>query len=68
MRFFRLAKLWRYSQALQILGRVWITKKEELSVAVSILAVLLIIASTLMFYAVNTAQPDVFSSIPAAMW
>ncbi|WP_218919371.1 potassium channel family protein [Longibacter salinarum] len=36
--------------------------------SISVLAILLVIAASLMFYAEHEAQPDVFSSIPATMW
>ncbi|MFQ5850274.1 MAG: ion transporter [Candidatus Binatia bacterium] len=67
-RLFRLAKLWRYSQAMRILVRVCGSKRDELAVAVSILGLLLILASSLMYYTESEAQPEAFSSIPAAMW
>jgi len=68
MRLFRLAKLWRYSQALKILAGVCQRKKAEIGVTVSILGLLLILASALMYFAERDPQPEVFSSIPAAMW
>jgi voltage-gated potassium channel len=68
MRIMRLAKLARYSESLQMLVRVIKAKKEQLIGAVSLLLILLIVAATLMYYAENKAQPEGFSSVPAAMW
>ena len=68
MRVFRLFKLGRYSSALRTLGRVFRSKKEELGVAIFAVLVLLILASSLMYFAENAAQPEAFPSIPAAMW
>jgi voltage-gated potassium channel len=68
MRIMRLAKLGRYSESLQVLGRVVAAKKEQLISTVFILVILLVIASCLMYDAEQEAQPDRFSSIPAAMW
>jgi voltage-gated potassium channel len=68
LRVFRLAKLVRYAEALQALGRVLRAKKEELLVSVYLLTLLLILASCAVYYAEHAAQPDAFSSIPAAMW
>jgi voltage-gated potassium channel len=68
LRLFRIAKLGRYSTALQTLGRVARAKKEELVAALSLLVLLLVISSTLVYHAEHSAQPDKFSSIPAAMW
>ncbi len=67
-RFFRIAKLGRYSTALQTLGSVLHSRKEELFSTLLILLLLLLVASSLMYFAENTGQPESFSSIPAAMW
>ena len=67
-RFFRVAKVARYSKALQTLGRVITSKKAELMTTLFVLILLLVIASTFMYFAENEKQPEVFSSIPAAMW
>ncbi len=67
-RLFRLAKLGRYSAALQTLGRVFASRKEELGITVFVLSLLLLLASSLVYFAENEAQPEVFSSIPATMW
>lgn len=68
MRIMRVAKLARYSESLQMLMRVLRAKKEQLISAIFILLILLVIAASLMYYAENEAQPEAFSSIPAAMW
>jgi voltage-gated potassium channel len=68
MRIMRVAKLARYSESLQMLVRVLKAKKEQLIGAVSILLIMLVVAATLMYYAENKAQPNTFSSVPAAMW
>jgi voltage-gated potassium channel len=68
LRIFRIAKLGRYSTALQTLGRVARAKKEELIATLSLLVVLLVIASSLIYLAERVEQPKQFSSIPAAMW
>lgn len=67
-RVLRLAKLVRYSSALQAFTRVLRAKREELLVCMGLIVVMLFWASALMYYAENAAQPDRFSSIPAAMW
>jgi len=68
LRFFRVAKFARYSNALQIMGKVIKAKKSELVTSMIFLFFLLIISSTLMYFIENEKQPDKFSSIPAAMW
>lgn len=68
LRLFRLLKLGRYSQSLRTLGNVIREKKEELLMTVFAILILLVIASSLMYFIENKAQPTQFSSIPAAMW
>ncbi|MBU4556466.1 MAG: ion transporter [Actinobacteria bacterium] len=71
MRLFRLLrvlKLGRYSKSLTLVVRVLKRKSSDLAVAVIVLLVMLVLASSAMFYVEHDAQPDAFSSIPAAMW
>ncbi len=67
-RIIRVFKLARYSDALQTMGSVLRRKRPELIVTVSGGAMVLIIASCLMYDAEHNAQPEVFSSIPKTMW
>ena len=68
MRVFRLFKIGRYSASMKTMARVLRRKKEELGITAFIVVVLLILASSLMYFAEHEAQPGIFSSIPAAMW
>ena len=68
LRLFRLAKLARYATALRTLGRAVRSEKENLLSALTILGLVLVIAASLMYYAEREAQPERYSSIPAAMW
>ena len=68
MRIFRVFKLSRYSDSMDTLGSVFKEKARDIAVALFILSIVLIFASSLMYYAEREAQPDVFSSIPASMW
>jgi voltage-gated potassium channel len=43
-------------------------KREELLITLSAIGILLLVSSTLMYYAENATQPEAFSSIPKAMW
>nr|WP_321351612.1 ion transporter [uncultured Methanoregula sp.] len=67
-RIIRVLKLGRYSDAVRTFGRVINRKKEQLIITLSILVFAIIIASTLMYYAEHDAQPELFASIPNAMW
>lgn len=67
-RMLRLAKLGRYSDALQTMGLVLRDKREELVLALMLMFIILILASSLMYMAERDQQPEAFSSIPATMW
>jgi voltage-gated potassium channel len=67
-RIFRLFKMGRYSKSLKTFGDVLKEKKEELIITMFVVSILLIIASSLMYFVENEAQPEAFSSIPEAMW
>lgn len=67
-RFFRLMKLWRYSKSLSLIQSVLKSKKEELGITLLLGVILLILSSSLLYFIEYDAQPDKFSSIPAAMW
>ena len=68
LRLFGMFKLARYSEPLQTLGSVFRSKAADLVVAFFIFFIVLVFASSLMYYAENEAQPAAFSSIPASMW
>lgn len=67
-RLFRLLKISRYSESLRTLGRVLRSRRRELLMTLFSVLILLVIASSLMFFAETRAQPEAFPSIPAAMW
>ena len=67
-RFFRLLKMARYSESLKTLGNVMKAKKEELIITLFVVIILLVFASSLMYFFEHEAQPQGFSSIPAALW
>jgi voltage-gated potassium channel len=68
LRLFRLLKLVRYSPALQTLGRVLSEEYRALLGALLVMLVLLLFASTGIYFLEHNAQPDKFGSIPAAAW
>lgn len=67
-RLFRIAKIGRYLPAMRLMGRAVRKRTEELVVSVVLIFILLIVASSLVYYAENEAQPEAFASIPRAMW
>ena len=64
----RSAKLARYFPGGRRLGMALRLKAGQLLTAVAGLLVVLVIAAALMYFAESASQPEVFSSIPAAMW
>ena len=64
----RVARLSHYSSGMRTLARVLSNKRSELLTVIMVLSILLLIASSFMFYAENEAQPDNFANIPQAMW
>jgi voltage-gated potassium channel len=64
----RIVRLSRYFSSLRTLGKVVHTRRGELAAVVSVLFLLLVMASSLMFFAEHQAQPEEFASIPRAMW
>ena len=67
-RFLRLLKLTRYSESLRLFLRAVRLKREELVITSIVGAILLLVASSGMYFVEHTAQPEEFSSIPATLW
>lgn len=67
-RIFRLAKLHRYSRAIRLIYRVFYSTREQLTVALFGIALLVLVAAFLIYIFENAAQPEVFSSVPVSMW
>ncbi|MGH7215303.1 MAG: ion transporter [Tepidisphaeraceae bacterium] len=68
LRILRVLKIGRYSEAVNVLANVFKSRGADLAVMFFVLVILLIVAAGVVYYAENDAQPDKFSSIPAAMW
>jgi len=71
LRVFRLLrglKLVRYSKGLQIILTVFRERRDQLLLCLGFVAALVVLSSSVMYYAESDVQPDKFSSIPAAMW
>ena len=64
----RAARLGRYSRGLRTLAAAFQSRAGELLSVLLVMGVLLVLASAVMFFAENAAQPEKFASIPAAMW
>ena len=68
LRIFRVLRLGRYSNAFETFVDVLKSKKEELSIAIIMAVIILILASSTLYTVERDAQPDKFGSIPDAMW
>jgi len=68
LRVFRVAKVGRYYSSLTLIKRVLQNKREELVLTSSLMGILLVVSSSVLYYCENSVQPDAFSSIPATMW
>jgi voltage-gated potassium channel len=68
LRLVRIIRIGRYSASLRTFAAVFLAKKEELSIAVFAELILLVVSAALLYFVEHKAQPDVFTSIPAAMW
>jgi voltage-gated potassium channel len=65
---FRLFKLSRYFAALKIMSRVLVKKKEQMVVSITLLVIMLLFSSILMYFVERSANSEYFTSIPATMW
>jgi voltage-gated potassium channel len=68
LRVIRLAKLGRFSHAVSAVGDALSERKFELLASFLFSVILLLITSTLMYLVEARHQPEVFGSIPRAMW
>lgn len=68
LRLERLLLLGRYSKGLRMLGRAVTRTRTELYASFAVIAMMLVISSTVVYYIENEAQPDKFSSIPESLW
>ena len=68
IRLLRIFKLTRYSSALRILLSVLSEEASSLAAAFFVLFVVLIISSSGIYLIEHDVQPEVFGSIPEAMW
>jgi voltage-gated potassium channel len=68
VRMLRALKVARYSRTMQTFANVFRERTADLALIGIFLALLLVLSASLMYFAEHGTQPEVFSSIPAAMW
>jgi len=67
-RLLRILKLARYNNAFEFIGRVLQKQKEKLVITIFFMLMMILIASSVMYFAENAVQPEKFPNIPATMW
>lgn len=67
-RFLRLFRLTAYTKSAKMVRNVFVKRANELKLSLVLIIFLIIIASSLLYFAEHIAQPTVFSSIPASIW
>lgn len=68
LRLLRILKATRHSRAMQLMIDVFRQEGSNLVAAFAVLFVLLVLASSGIYFIESEVQPDKFGSIPAAMW
>jgi len=68
LRFLRLFRLTAYTKPAKMIRNVFAHRANELKISFILILFLIIIASSLLYFAEHNAQPTVFSSIPASIW
>ena len=68
LRILAVLKLWRFTEAGQLVTAVVWRKRRELTTSFALLCMCILMASTAVYFAEHGAQPDKFPSIPAATW
>jgi len=67
-RLLRVLKLTRYNNSMKMIIKVLHEEKEKLFITIFFMMVMILMASSVMYFAENTAQPDKFPNIPATLW
>lgn len=68
LRLLRIFKLGRFSKSLKTINEVLRDTRADLTIAMFVAFVLLVLSSTLMYYVEHDAQPDKFASIIHSFW
>jgi voltage-gated potassium channel len=68
LRLLRMLKLTRHSTAFTMVWNVFREEAQSIGAVLFILVITLIMSGSIMYMLENEAQPEVFASIPAAIW
>jgi voltage-gated potassium channel len=64
----RVGKVGRFRRSAVIARRIFASRRDDLLLALGAVSVVLLVGSTLMYFAEREAQPEKFGSIPEALW
>jgi voltage-gated potassium channel len=67
-RMLRILKLNRYNNSFDLIGRVLKNEREKLLITLFIMVILLLFASSSMYFIENAVQPDKFTDILSTLW
>jgi voltage-gated potassium channel len=67
-RIFRVFRAGRLAEAIRILTAVLRSRREEILASFVVIMIVVVLAANVMYLLEHHAQPEVFSSVPAAMW
>lgn len=67
-RFLRLFQLTAYMKSARLVKNVFVQRASELKLSLVLISFMIIISSSLLYFAEHQAQPAVFTSIPATFW
>jgi voltage-gated potassium channel len=68
LRIARIFKLGRYSDAMAIVGRVLKNSAPQLASSISVVGLLMVVSSILMYYIESPAQPGLFENAFSGLW
>ena len=67
-RFLRLFRLTAYMKSARVIKNIFVKRANELKLSLVLIIFVIIIASSLLYFAEHNAQPTIFTSIPATFW
>ena len=68
LRLIGILKLLRYDKAFSFIGNAFKRQKEKLFITILFMSIILLLASSCMYFVENRVQPDKFPNIPATLW
>ncbi|MCL2762690.1 MAG: ion transporter [Treponema sp.] len=67
-RLLRVLKLSRYNNSFRLIVNVLQRQKEKLYITIFFMIIMILLASSVMYFIENPVQPDKFPNIPATLW